>query len=254
MNCSHLDSRNSHGNGEHWLQGSSLSKPVPNQNCICSPQARDKSTEADRRLEEDSFEMAFLHEHMEKLSIEEQESARQDVHGKSIASRGVLRQLPQSKQGFAERLEFLSLKFKELDSSIERSRSKPGFAAYELACKQDKDYIDDPNFKIGFLRAERYDTEKAAHRFLRYLGLKLELFGREKLTRDICWEDLGDGCRNLFELGGLQLLPKRDRAGRRVIFAADVFKDGKIGGMLQDVVSQTCVVGQSVPPSIKKHM
>jgi hypothetical protein len=243
MNCSRTDSSNTYENGGNGSQGSSLSKPFPNQNCICSPEARYKSTGTDRRLEEDSFDTAFLQEYMKKLSIEEQENARQAVHGNSITARDVLRRLSQIKLGFAERPEFLALKFEELASNIERSSSKPGFAAYELAREQDKDYVDDQKFKIGFLRAERYDAEKAAHRLLRYLGLKLELFGRGKLTRDICWEDLGDGCRSLFLEGGLQLLPKRDNAGRRVVFLADQMKDGKRCGSNRDVVSQMCIVG-----------
>jgi hypothetical protein len=125
---------------------------------------------------------------------------------------------------------------------INRSSSKPGFVAYKIACKQDKDYVDNPDFKIGFLRAESYDAEKAAHRLLRHFGEKLELFGREKLTRDIYWEDLGDDGRSYLELGGLQLLPRRDRDGRLVVFFGEVMKGGKIEGMLHGIVSCTCIV------------
>ena len=41
------------------------------------------------------------------------------------------------------------------------------------------------DFKIGFLRTERYHARKSAHRLLGYLKKTLELFGPEKLTSDI---------------------------------------------------------------------
>ena len=93
-----------------------------------------------------------------------------------------------------------------------------GFEAYKVAREINPEYVKHPLFTKGFLRAEDYHTEKAARRIFTYLRIKLELFGRDKLTRDILLDDLGEDGRAYLESGALQILPKRDTSGRRVIF------------------------------------
>lgn len=92
------------------------------------------------------------------------------------------------------------------------------------------------------MRTERYHTWNAARRLLRYFKEKLELFGPEKLTSDITWDDIGEGARSYLELGGLQLLPDRDKAGRSVVFFCDAMS-GNSEGIVMCVVSHSCVAG-----------
>jgi len=79
--------------------------------------------------------------------------------------------------------------------------SKPGLEAYRVARKQDETYVTNPNFTIGFLRAEHYDVKKAAWRMFRHLKIKRELFGDEKLARDILLDDLGEKGKEILEKG-----------------------------------------------------
>mmetsp|Transcript_23180 Transcript_23180/g.54812 ORF Transcript_23180/g.54812 Transcript_23180/m.54812 type:complete len:669 (+) Transcript_23180:217-2223(+) len=124
--------------------------------------------------------------------------------------------------------EMLTRLFKEVDEELAKivrqndSVDDTDLAAYKLARRQNKEYIDNYLFKIDFLRAERYQVNKAARRIIRYLGEKRELFGDDKLTRVIYWEDLGDDVIAYFRRGAIQILPEPDLHGRRVLFVQGV--------------------------------
>lgn len=185
------------------------------------------------------LESLMYHREMEKLDPNEQKEAEMTVLGYSATAIGILNRLSKGPDnaenhfgGLPEHPRFLSLKFGELDVQIKkiegfevdvssrsgRRKRDPDFEAYKLAREQDPKFIDHPLFKISFLRADRYNARKAAKRLLRYLREKLELFGRDKLTRDIFLDDLGAGGKKYLECNGLQVLPKRDNAGRKIVF------------------------------------
>ena len=90
--------------------------------------------------------------------------------------------------------------------------------AYRFAREQNPTYVQDPTFLVAFLRSERYQVNKAALRFRRFLEEKLGLFGLQKLTSDILLHDLGTDGLRILQIGNLQILPHRDQAHRRVIF------------------------------------
>eukprot|EP00531_Pseudo-nitzschia_arenysensis_P000828 CAMPEP_0116147466 /NCGR_PEP_ID=MMETSP0329-20121206/17768_1 /TAXON_ID=697910 /ORGANISM="Pseudo-nitzschia arenysensis, Strain B593" /LENGTH=932 /DNA_ID=CAMNT_0003643393 /DNA_START=121 /DNA_END=2919 /DNA_ORIENTATION=+ len=77
--------------------------------------------------------------------------------------------------------------------------------------------VEQREFRLSFLRAERFDTKKAATRMIDYFEEKRRLFGVEKVTSKIQLKDLDNESRYCLESGQLQLLPGRDRAGRAVI-------------------------------------
>jgi len=77
--------------------------------------------------------------------------------------------------------------------------------------------VEHREFQLSFLRAERFDTKKAATRVIDYFEEKRKLFGVEHLTTKIKLKDLDIQSKNCFESGLIQLLPQRDRAGRAVI-------------------------------------
>jgi len=185
----------------------------------------------------DDYDMVSLQKEMDKATLQKKKHAqRRGVLGYSVTAMTILdRWQNNNNNGFAEEPAFLRLKFQELDARIRASLGNAGYTAYQTALDQDKAYVEDPDFKIGFLRAERYDAQRAAERILRHLQEKLDLFGSKKLTRDIRWEDLGDDSRRYLEKGGVQLLPERDEAGRLVIFFRTV-KDANVS--LLSVVSQ----------------
>ena len=69
-----------------------------------------------------------------------------------------------------------------------------------------------------FLRAESFDPYNAASRMVRFFDEKYELFGADKLTKDITQDDLDPDDIAALERGVYQELPEKDCAGRKVFF------------------------------------
>ncbi|KAL3920690.1 MAG: hypothetical protein SGILL_003131 [Bacillariaceae sp.] len=117
---------------------------------------------------------------------------------------------------------FIHEQLKEMDLQLNRIRTSSKtwtlrLAAFELAESQNRSYVEDPKLRLRFIRSERYDTLKAAARFIRFFDFKLELFGPEALTRRITWNDLKPAERDIVKKGYTQRLPIRDRAGRAIM-------------------------------------
>jgi len=85
-------------------------------------------------------------------------------------------------------------------------------AVYELK----SGYIISKDFLIKFLRICHYNFEDAALRYFRYLDLLHLLFGDDSLTRSLELTDLTKRELRYLRKGQMQLLPTRDRAGRRM--------------------------------------
>jgi len=175
---------------------------------------------------------------MKKLNIQQRISAENAVLGISAGAISIYNQYQKLLSStvnnnklypdLPEDDEKLRKGFRELDKQLRiigREKKNPDYAAYKLAREQNPKYIDNYLFRIDFLRAEHYNARKAALRILRYLTEKLELFGRDKLTRIIYWNDLGDEVVAYFRRGALQLLPESDLHGRRVLFIQSALKD-----------------------------
>eukprot|EP00980_Cylindrotheca_fusiformis_P013457 scaffold3437_cov113-Cylindrotheca_fusiformis.AAC.24 len=96
----------------------------------------------------------------------------------------------------------------------------PDKAAYELAESQSYDFVHDSSFQIMFLRATLGDVKKSAKRIVRHFKIKLDLFGPQKLVQRITLKDFENDPDDweALESGGFQVLKKRDRAGRSVLF------------------------------------
>mmetsp|Transcript_19704 Transcript_19704/g.47565 ORF Transcript_19704/g.47565 Transcript_19704/m.47565 type:complete len:712 (+) Transcript_19704:182-2317(+) len=102
------------------------------------------------------------------------------------------------------------------DSSMANSIS-----SYEKALQQNPQYVYDPNFRILFLRATRFQPKDAAQRMVRYFREKERLFGEESLCRSqILFRDMSPKAIEIIEDGGWQVLPERDQGGRVIVFCA----------------------------------
>jgi hypothetical protein len=139
---------------------------------------------------------------MSKLSVQEREIALHDVHG--IVDREMINESPQRVASSLDALE------------SELARIKKG-TAYELAERKSKEYVSNPSFRLTFLRADLFNGTDAAQRMIRYFEEKLPLFGEEKLTKDIVLEDLDEEDMKTMKSGYAQVLPGKDRSGRKVI-------------------------------------
>uniref|UniRef100_A0A7S4EL90 DUF6824 domain-containing protein n=1 Tax=Pseudo-nitzschia australis TaxID=44445 RepID=A0A7S4EL90_9STRA len=78
-------------------------------------------------------------------------------------------------------------------------------------------YIFHRDFRLKFLRADMYEADKAAHRYLRCVEGLHKYFGSFALQRPLMYEDLGKECQDAAKSGYVQILPSRDRAGRLVV-------------------------------------
>jgi hypothetical protein len=108
----------------------------------------------------------------------------------------------------------------------------PDLKGYHMARQNQWAYATCPsneNLRIRFIRTVRYDIEKAVDRFCYHLTYRLFLFGPDSLQRPLEVDDLRYDAKTgrrepttraykYFKTGSIQVLPGRDRAGRRVVF------------------------------------
>ena len=138
---------------------------------------------------------------MNQLSTQEREQVYFDLHGVA--------------EVLEEDAAFVECKLTEFDEAIHRI-SGP-HTAFQRAALMSPEYVENVDFRLKFLRGDRFDVEVAAKRFIAYFEHKLELFGPDKLTREMRLADLGeDGLANL-KTGFLQPLPTRDSSGRMTL-------------------------------------
>ena len=101
--------------------------------------------------------------------------------------------------------------------SVLLASSSTSTHALRLCCQANPEYVESLHEVV--LRIERYDLSKAAARLIRFLDWKLYLFGPELLDEPVVlWTDLGKEERRIVRKGHIQVLPRRDRAGRRIVF------------------------------------
>jgi hypothetical protein len=105
----------------------------------------------------------------------------------------------------------------DLDESLNQIQlsNNPNPSAYKQAVSVNPTFVE--RYRLLCLRAENYNPQKAAANLARFFQLKLDLFGNEKLTEDIRYQDLSEEDVKHLKTGFLQQLPRRDRSGR-VIF------------------------------------
>ncbi len=137
---------------------------------------------------------------MTDLSLQEREKAENDVHG--VGTNG--QEDPMLLQAGLLQLQH------HLDSM------KRG-TVYEVAESLDSNYVHEHNFRLMFLRADRYNPKEAAERMIRFFDLKKNLFGTEKLVKNITMEDLSDDDMETLRSGYMQLPSFWDMAGRTLL-------------------------------------
>jgi len=78
-------------------------------------------------------------------------------------------------------------------------------------------YIDDDDFQLRFLRCCLFNISRAVGRFTRYLNFVQTHWGDSCLARPIQLSDLNASETKQLKKGWWQLLPFRDRRGRRIV-------------------------------------
>jgi len=78
-------------------------------------------------------------------------------------------------------------------------------------------FVNTDKFRLRFLRSELFDVKKAAARMVKYLDLVCEAYGEYALIRPFRLSDLTREEMSFLRGGDYQLLPYRDRSGRRIL-------------------------------------
>jgi hypothetical protein len=159
---------------------------------------------------------AILGNEMNQLSLQERNLALEEIHG--VAN--VVEETP----------DFVELRLERLESEISKLKKKSAYERTKFMCPR---YVYSTKLRLKFLRAERFDATKAAKRMITFFELKLQLFGMDKLVRDITWDDLSTQDRAIMTSGGISILPWKDRSGRQVACRVPIKITG-CGGNMED--------------------
>jgi hypothetical protein len=144
---------------------------------------------------------AFISAALGQLSLQERTTVYHELHGVDEPVR--------------ETPEMIQLHLSQLDTSLYnlvKSLPQRDSQAYSQAVLRDSEHVR--SFRLAVLRAERFDVEQAAARFLRFWDMKKRLFGEEKLCASITLKDLNKDDKKTIRSGYMQFMPGRDRAGR----------------------------------------
>jgi hypothetical protein len=144
---------------------------------------------------------SLIAQEMNQMSLKERDLVYEQIHGVETL--------------VDETPDFLSECLVALDQELRKITKKP---AYDSAEQISIDYVEDPKFRLMFLRAEYYKAKPAATRLVRYMEGKLKMFGQDALTRNLFLSDLGEDGKTCLKTGAMQILPQRDKSGRAIMF------------------------------------
>jgi hypothetical protein len=134
------------------------------------------------------------------LSLEERTQALDDIHGVS--------------NEIDEAPAFVSESLDKLEKELEATRKKQ---AYDYAYALDPQYVKKRELRLRFLRSTSFDISSAASRIVKFFEVKMELFGKDNVAKDITQDDLSKEDLECLYGGYNQILPVRDQAGRGVM-------------------------------------
>jgi len=129
---------------------------------------------------------------------------------------GIERELRGVQDEFVETPELICRSLQLLENAV---GDIPRKEAYETALFTNPEYVEDDDFRLAFLRADRFDANKAAVRMVKYWDRKVALFGTEKaFSPSVTVLHLSGQDHTALVKGGIRLLPYEDEAGRAIFF------------------------------------
>jgi hypothetical protein len=109
------------------------------------------------------FTESLIAQKMSNLSMQEREEVCFDIHSVNSPID------EDAESGFRER------KLEEMEGKLLRIQSGDR-KAYDMAHSTNSSYVEDCDFRLRFLRAERFDARLAAVRYARHYQVKLQFF------------------------------------------------------------------------------
>lgn len=206
--------------------GSRLRQPETTESTSSSPLPLPPSTafnhsqeKAQNREEMNSSIEDILASGMNKLSVQERAEAFDDVHC-------VGEELKESPEIIQQTLE-----------EFERAVQAECNPTYEMAVDQNRAYVEDPTFRLKFLRANFYDVDRSVRQMINFLQHKAKYFGTDKIARDITLQDLNEEeVEVLFSKSPYHIQEGRDRTGRVVVqmFNTAIVGKGKVETLVRN--------------------
>lgn len=166
-------------------------------------QNRNQSSKADPPLTQKEIASkmeidGLLSEALNQLTFDERQRQLELLHG--------------VEEEIIEDAEAIESALRELDEHITRDSSP----AYETAKEMDPQYVNARELRLMFLRCNRYDTNAAADQMLQFFDFKQQLFGRERLVKDITIDDLDENDLESLNSGQFRIIGK-DRSNRIIL-------------------------------------
>ena len=156
-----------------------------------------------------------ISDEQKKLSYQERNSINEEIHGVACNAQDESPEMVQyALSKLTSELEDLVLTDWRNNATGPSSLSA-GFLLSRRDFRTDT-YVNRPSFRLRFLRSENFDAQKAAIRLMKFLNLVLEVFGAYALSRPIKLSDFKRSELKALQTGWLQVLPFRDRSGRRL--------------------------------------
>ncbi|CAJ1936710.1 unnamed protein product [Cylindrotheca closterium] len=142
---------------------------------------------------------AFLASEMSQMSVEERSKAMDDLHcvGEELQ----------------ETPEMIQKSLAEFEEAVQKERNP----IYEMAINQNRAYVEDPTFRLRFLRAKLYNVREAVRKMMSLLECKAKYFGDDKVARDITLDDLSEEDKQLMLSGLYHIQDGRDQNGRLIL-------------------------------------
>ncbi|CAJ1958122.1 unnamed protein product [Cylindrotheca closterium] len=141
----------------------------------------------------------FLASEMNKLSAQERSKALDELH--CVGEE--LKETPEMVRGSLEEFDRV---LRERDEAI-----------YNLAESQNRSYVEDPEFRLRFLRVNDHNANQSVNQMIGFLSCKETYFGREKVARDITLNDLDKEDVEVMLSGLYHIQDDTDRNGRLVV-------------------------------------
>jgi hypothetical protein len=157
---------------------------------------------------------ARISEEQLRLSYSDRNTILEDIHGVAFNAQNETPDLLQSSLAqLSTELEDL-VKFDWKDYATTSTLS----AGYLLSLRNGANgaYVNSRDFQLRFLRCEDFNAKKAAIRLMHFMNFVLEVFGAFALFRPIKLTDFKRSEMKVLQSGFLQVLPFRDRSGRKV--------------------------------------
>jgi len=142
-----------------------------------------------------------------QLSLQDRNAINEEIHGVQTFA------LEETPEMLAEALRDMEIQLNNI----------PNKAAFDRSQQFPNTYVNSAEFRLRFLRSDLFHEQKAAKHMVKFLDLISELFGDFALRRQIQMSDFSREEMQVFRVGHLQLLPYRDRSGRRIFASVGGF-------------------------------